>query len=150
MTSSFDESHPFLSMLFGIALGLYLIKFSRFMYRNPDRHVGTWRDRLSLPQAPWAWKFVRVWGVILMFIGCIVLLAGIMVILPVPRGLTTLWIVLGISAAATFLLLPQKLPPTLENVHESRRRVMTPDEMSKRRELFQVERSTRRKKRQKS
>jgi hypothetical protein len=149
MTGSLTVSHPFLSMFIGIALGLYVITFSRFMYRSPDLHNGSWKDTLRLPQSPKAWKFTRAFGAILLFLGCIVLESAIFSIFPIPRGATTLWIALGGSVVATILLLPRKLPPSPENLRESRRRLLTPEDIEVRRRRFREERAARKRNRRK-
>jgi hypothetical protein len=89
------------------ALGLYLIRFCRLAYRDPDETIGAWQSFYSYlrPGSIWSRRFIRALGVFGVFGGMVFIASSVFSLL---RYSPSTWLVIGGSAVAALLLLARK------------------------------------------
>jgi hypothetical protein len=89
------------------AAGLYIIRFSRLAFRDPDQTIGAWQSFYSYlrPGSIWSRRFIRALGVFGVFGGMVFIASSVFSLL---RYSPSTWLVIGGSAVAALLLLARK------------------------------------------
>ena len=89
------------------AVGLYIIRFSRLAFRDPDQTIGAWQSFYSYlrPGSIWSRRFIRGLGAFGLFGGMFFVASSALLLL---RYFPSWWFLLGGCAIAAFLLLPRK------------------------------------------
>lgn len=101
-----ESSHnPVLALLFGSALGLYVIYMARRFYSRPDDYIARWQN--WLPQKPWTWRLVRGWALFCTWAGTLLLCTSAMQLIQPPPGVGRILLVSVITLSSTYALLPR-------------------------------------------
>jgi hypothetical protein len=91
-------------------LGLYVIRFCRLAYRDPDETIGAWQSFYSYlrPGSVWSRRFLRGVSVFGLFAGMLLMTSSLVSLLgySATEHLGFGWLVIGGCAIAALLLLP--------------------------------------------